>query len=120
MVQPKSGASTCYPAAISVSEQTSREFSSSDSRSRAENEAVQITRAWAAISRGAGHCAGALPTQTAPMTVQAQQVATLIQGQRDGILTAGDFDALDTAWRRFMARQQDDISRNYEIMHDPF
>jgi hypothetical protein len=53
-------------------------------------------------------------------TIQAQQVAALIQGQRDGVLTAGDFDALDIAWRRFMARQQEDISRNYEVMHDPF
>lgn len=53
-------------------------------------------------------------------TVQAQQIAALIDSQRDGQLVARDVEALDTAWRRFMIRLQEDISRYYEATHDPF
>jgi flavin-dependent dehydrogenase len=53
-------------------------------------------------------------------TVQAQQIGAIIQRQRDGALACGDVEAMDTVWRRFMARQQDDISRYYEVMGDPF
>ena len=53
-------------------------------------------------------------------SVQVQQVAAIIQGQRDGELVPGDVEAMDTVWRRFMARQQNDISRYYEVMQDPF
>jgi len=53
-------------------------------------------------------------------TVQAQQIAALIQRQREGVLGPGDVEAMDTVWRRFMAREQGDISRYYEVMQDPF
>ena len=53
-------------------------------------------------------------------TVQVQQIGAIIQQQRDGVLTPGDLEAMDTVWRRFMAREQGDISRYYEVMHDPF
>ena len=53
-------------------------------------------------------------------TVQVQQIGAMIQRQRDGALAPGDLEAMDTAWRRFMAREQGDISRYYEVMHDPF
>jgi flavin-dependent dehydrogenase len=44
-------------------------------------------------------------------TVQAQQIGAIIQRQRDGALASGDVEAMDTVWRRFMARQQDDRER---------
>lgn len=53
-------------------------------------------------------------------TVQAQQIAALIVRHRGGAPAAEDFDLLDTAWRRFMVRLQDDISHYYEAAHDPF
>jgi flavin-dependent dehydrogenase len=53
-------------------------------------------------------------------SVQAQQIASIIRRQRDGTLNTGEVDTMDTVWRRFMALQQGDISRYYEVMHDPF
>jgi flavin-dependent dehydrogenase len=53
-------------------------------------------------------------------TIQAQQIASIILGQRDGTIAHADIEAMDTVWRRFMAREQGDISRYYEVMHDPF
>jgi len=53
-------------------------------------------------------------------TVQAQQIVSIIGRQRYGTLSAGEVDAMDMVWRRFMARQQGDIGRYYEVMHDPF
>jgi flavin-dependent dehydrogenase len=53
-------------------------------------------------------------------TVQIQQVAAIIARQREGTLASGDVEAMDTIWRRFMAREQGDISRYYEVTHDPF
>jgi flavin-dependent dehydrogenase len=53
-------------------------------------------------------------------TVQAEQIGAIIQGQRDGELKPGDCEAMDAVWRRFMAREQGDISSYYEVMHDPF
>ena len=53
-------------------------------------------------------------------TVQVQQISAMIQRQRDGVLTPGDVEAMDTIWRRFMRREQGDISNYYEVMHDPF
>jgi hypothetical protein len=53
-------------------------------------------------------------------TVQAQQIAAMIERQRDGVAASSDVEALDTVWRRFMAREQGDITRYYEAMRDPF
>ncbi|HEY6273846.1 MAG TPA: NAD(P)/FAD-dependent oxidoreductase [Terriglobales bacterium] len=53
-------------------------------------------------------------------TVQVQQIGAILQRQRDGVLSPGDVEAMDTAWRRFMAREQADISQYYEVMQDPF
>jgi flavin-dependent dehydrogenase len=53
-------------------------------------------------------------------TVQVQQIGEMIRRQRDGVLTPDDLEALETLWRRFMAREQGDISDYYEVMHDPF
>jgi flavin-dependent dehydrogenase len=53
-------------------------------------------------------------------TVQIQQVAAIIEGQRDGTLSPGDIETMDTIWRRFMTREQEDIAGYYEVMQDPF
>src|SRR5204862_8094172 len=53
-------------------------------------------------------------------TMQIGQVASIIEGQRDGTLRPGDVDTLDRVGRRMMERAQREVTDQYPVMHDPF
>lgn len=84
------------------------------------SDKVYSTDGWFLVGDAAGAVDPLYSNGLSLTSVQAQQIGAIIQQQREGTLAAGDVEALDTVWRRFMAREQRDISRYYEVMRDPF
>jgi flavin-dependent dehydrogenase len=84
------------------------------------SDKVYSTDGWFLVGDAARAVDPLYSTGLSLTTIQAQQIGAIIQRQRDGTLAPGDVEAMDTAWRRFMARLQADIGRYYEVMRDPF
>ena len=53
-------------------------------------------------------------------TMQVGQISEIIERQRAGTLAAGDVAAIDAAGSWMMARAQEEVQDQYEVMHDPF